>query len=188
VITNWHQRGGVTEITYWRIVFPVSWSLWRQIQARTELCTRAEIDWYIERHNDGNPNWKGLTWYRSHEDNRWGERDGRVRRRSQADTVVRGDYLTRVDLDHEEHWSIASLVYRIDIDPNREAIAYQLSNVQDWLKTIYLATPEPTRRTLGTTNPTPTPARSAKARRKAKNKRRTKNNLNPPLGSPTPSF
>jgi hypothetical protein len=88
--------------------------------------------------------------------------------------------VSRVATDRAERALIATLVYRVDIDVNREALAFQYSNVHAWLRTLDL----PPRRAPEATNPSTTPTRSAKARRRAKNKRRTRNNLNPPLGSP----
>ena len=96
VITYWY----LLTVTYWRYIWPVTWNLYRKIQNSPRTLWWEDIDQILDQYHKERETypgeWQGVDKARSYWDHHFATQDGRVRRRSEAETVVEGD--------HEEAW------------------------------------------------------------------------------------
>ena len=128
VITYWHHL----RVTYWRYIWPVSWKLYRKIQHHPRHLWWEEVDQLLEQYHKERETypgeWPGVDRVRSHWDHHFATLDGRVRRRSEADTVVDGDYEGAARLEENEIRWITSRRTWISRQANPEAYYNRLSN------------------------------------------------------------
>lgn len=171
VITHWHL--GAT--TYWRCIWPVTWTLYRKIEQFRPLWTD-EVDQVLEEYYQKKiPDFPGLEQTRSEWENYFGEQDGRNRRRSSADTVEDGDQFELDQREWDERDHLLERFRWICTQPNSEAIFNSLSNLN---VEANRRPPPPLRQE---------PAGPKKKKGPKNNRRRARLNPNPPVGSWEPS-
>ncbi len=135
IITYWH----LLKVTYWRYIWPVTWKLYRKIQNNPRTLWWSDIDQILDQYHKERETypgeWQGVDKVRSYWDHHFATLDGRVRRRSEAETVVEGDYEGAWRLeDNETRWITGRRTW-IRRQNNPEAIFNQLSNYPQGLPT-----------------------------------------------------
>jgi hypothetical protein len=169
VVTHWHL--GIT--TYWRCIWPISWTLYRKIE-KSEHLFAEDIDQLLEEYlHKKYVDFPGVVQSRSEWDNYFGDQDGRNRRRSSADTIEEGDYLRRARREWEEKEFLLDRFRWICAQEDTEGIFNSLSNLN---AEANRRPPRPPRQGQAST----------KKRGSKNNRRRSRLNSNLPVGSLDP--